>query len=365
MNQNNEFDNEKLVKFFSGGAVWIALTVLIIVILGFETFRMGEVSADQVGVVLNKMTGEMEVVPESGVHIYNSIIEEFYTLDKTVQTIAMTEDLKKGDRNGKDDLKVKTIDGSDVYIDIQVRYMLMPEMADTVLWTSGVGDAYKKKWMRDYVRSISRNCLGELTTEEFYDSEKLRKKTDKAKDIVNEKLKKFGLRVTDIGIPQSPHFYKAYEDMIKKKKLADQEKLQEESLADAARQRQLTEIRIADNNKQVELAKAHGEKQKLIIQAKAKAEQIKAEAQAYHKRVKVGADAALYKMQKAAAGILAKKKAEAKGIEAMKEALEGEGGRNMVKMEYAKRLKNIKITAAPITKESHIGRFDLNNTKGE
>lgn len=361
MDQNNEFDADQIADILKGGGLWIILTILIIAILGFKTFRMGEVSGEQVGIVLDKTNGEMEVIPDSGVHVYNSIIKEFFVLDKTVQTIAMTEQVGRGDRGQKDDLKVKTIDGSDVYVDLQVRYQIIPEMADVVLTTSGPGELYKMKWMRDYVRSVSRNCLGELTTEDFYDSSKRDQKTNKAQKAINGLIKKYGLRVTDIGIPQTPHFYQAYEDMIKKKKLADQEKLQEQSLAQAASQKQKTEIQIGDNNKQVELARARGEKVKMVIEATAEAGKIKAEAKAYFQKIKVGADASLYKMEKESAGIFAKKKAEAEGIEELKKALEGEGGRNLVKMEYAKRLKGISISATPITKESHVGRFDINN----
>jgi len=361
MNQDNQGDLDPIVKMLQGGGIWIVLSVLIIAILGFKTFRMGEVTASEVGVTLNKMTGEMEVIEESGVHMYNSIIKEFFTLDQTVQRIAMTEQVGQGDRKGKDDLKVKTVDGSDVYIDLQVRYEIIPQMADTVISTSGTGEAYKQKWMRDYVRSIARNCLGELTTEEFYDSSKRNQKAIKAMNTINAAIKTYGLRVTDIGIPQTPHFYQAYEDMIKKKKLADQEELQEKSLAQAASQKQKTQIQIAENNKQVDLARAKGEKEQQVIRARADGERRKAEATAYSQKVKVGADASLYRMSKEATGILAKKKAEAEGIEALKKALEGEGGRNMVKMEYAKRLKKVTVSATPITKESHIGRFELKN----
>ncbi len=364
MSQDNQFDKESIENIIGGSGVWIIITLVIVAVLGFKSFRMGEVSGEQVGVILDKMSGDMEVIEESGVKIYNSIIKEFFTLDKTVQTLDMTEDTRRGDRTGKDDLKVKTIDGSDVYLDLQVRYEIITKMADVVLRTSGPGENYKMKWMRDYVRSIARNCLGELTTEEFYDSSKRNEKSIKAKEIINKKIKKFGLIITDIGIPQTPHFYKEYEDMIKKKKLADQEELEEKSLALAAQQIQKTEIQIAENNKTVELTEARGIMKQSIIQAEAEGQRLEAQAKAYFEKIKVGADADLYKMKKQATGILAQKKAEAEGIQAMKQALEGEGGRNMVKMEYAKKLKYVTISAQPFSKESHIGRFEVNKQLG-
>ena len=66
----------------------------------------------------------------------------------------------------------------------------------------------------------------------------------------------------------------------------------------------------------------------------------------------------VYEMQQKAAGILAQKRAEAQGIEEMKKALEGEGGRNMVKLEYAKKLQGVRITGQPFTIQAHTERFE-------
>ena len=64
------------------------------------------------------------------------------------------------------------------------------------------------------------------------------------------------------------------------------------------------------------------------------------------------ADADYDRLEKEAASILAVKKAEAEGIYALKKALEGAGGRNLVKMEYARRLRNAKVIGTPVLKAS-------------
>ncbi|MBT4823255.1 MAG: hypothetical protein HON70_46565, partial [Lentisphaerae bacterium] len=51
-------------------------------------------------------------------------------------------------------------------------------------------------------------------------------------------------------------------------------------------------------------------------------------------------------------------KAEAEGIEALKQALEGEGGRNMVKLEYARKLKGVTITGQPFVRQGATYRFE-------
>jgi regulator of protease activity HflC (stomatin/prohibitin superfamily) len=346
---------EQIVK---GGLIWLAIAFLVVVIFLFTTIRIGRVTGEQVGILLNKMNGKINVISQSGVKIYNGITSDFYVLDKTLQTLEMTEIKGRGDRKGKDDLKIKTIDGSDVYVDLKVQYRINPEIADVVITTSGPGDNFKGKWARDYTRSICRNHLGELTTEEFYDASKRNVKIMQAQKESNDRLNPFGINIDSIVIPQKPHFYKEYEEMIKKKKLADQGVLEEKSKALAAKQRQNTIIVEETNKKNVAIEQFKGQMRQKIIAAEAQGEKVKKSADAYFDQVTIGAEAALYQMTKNADGILARKKAEAQGIEALKEALEGEGGRNMVKLEYAKKLKKITLTGKPFTIQSKVERFE-------
>lgn len=349
---------EMLQRLMRGNGMWVGLAALCVVILIFSTLRWGTITGEEVGVLLNRITGEMEVIEQSGVRIYNGFLSKLVVLDKTLQTLEMTEVEGRGERREKDDLKIKTVDGSDVYVDLKVQYRIIPSKADIVISTSGPGDLYKFKWVRDYVRTIARNRLGELTTEEFYDATKRDIKIDVAKLQVNDRLGLYGISVDHIVIPQRPHFYKEYEALIKRKKLADQAVLEEQSKALAAKQKQQTLIVQETNKKNVAVEQYEGRMTQLIIAANADAEKVKKQSDAYYDKVTIGAKAELYKLEKQANGILAQKKAEAEGIKALKAALEGEGGRNMVKFEYAKKLKGIKITGKPFTIQSTTERFE-------
>ncbi len=342
-------DLKTLRHLFGNNLLWVAAAVLVLVILLLLCIRVGRVQGTQVGTLLNKMSGNLEVIPQSGVRIYNGISHEFYVLEKTLQTLDMTGDNR---------LKIKTIDGSDVYVALKVQYRIDATMAEKVLFTSGPGDRYKYKWAHDYVRSICRDHLGELTTEEFYDSAKRNAQIVKAKQEAKERLQRFGIQLDDIVVPQKPRFYAKYEELIKKKKLADQAVLEEQSKALAAEQIKETAKVDETAKKNVAVEQFRGEMEKLVIQAKAEAERVKRAADAYHKKTTVGADAEFYRLEKKGEATLARKKSEATGIESLKKALEGKGGRNMVKMEYAKKLKGLKITGQPYTVESRTERFE-------
>jgi len=349
---------QALQSVLGSGLIWLAVAFLLVMMLAFSTIRIGAVSGEQVGILLDRISGDIEVIDQSGKKIYNGLLSDFYVLDKTLQTLEMTEVKGRGDRAGKDDLKIKTKDGSDVYVDLKVQYKIDSTMAREVITTSGTGDHYKKKWARDYTRTVSRNFLGELTTEEFYDSSKRDARLVLARTEVNEKLQPFGIRIDSIVIPKRPHFYEDYEAMIKKKKLADQAVLEEQSKAMAAKQRQQTMIVEETNRKNVAVEEYKGEMQRKVIAARAEAERTTKEADAYYEQVTVAASAKLYQMEKAAEGTLAQRSAEAEGIQAMNKALEGEGGHNMVMLEYAKKLNGMKILGKPFTVQGHIERFE-------
>jgi len=331
--------------------ILVAMAFLVLVVFAFMTVRVGGVTGEHTGILLNRLNGKIAVIEQSGVRIYNGLISDFYVLDKTLQTLSM-----EGGRQG-DSLKVKTVDGSDVYVDLRIQYRISPSMADTVITTSGPGDAFKLKWMRDYCRAVCRNHLGELTTEEFYNAAARETKILAAKNEINSWLNQYGIELDSVAIPQRPVFYQEYEEMIKKKKLADQEVLEEQSKGQAAEERQKTLVVSATNKKNVAIERFRGEMEQIIIQAKADAEKARKEGEAYYARATIGAEATFYQKEKEAAGILEKKKAEAEGIEELKKALEGPGGQNMVKLEYAKKLRDITISGQPYTIEARTERF--------
>ena len=345
-------------KIATNGLIPVAIAFAVIALFCFTTIRIGHVTGEEVGVLLDRFSGEVTIIEQSGAKIYNGIRYQFSVLDKTLQTLEMTKSTGRGDRKGKDDIRIKTKDGSDVYVDVKVQYRIIPEQADLVAATSGPSDTFKQKWARDYARTIVRNYLGELTTEEFYDSSKRDAKLVLARNSMNERLKRFGIKIDNIVIPQRPRFYAAYEEMIKNKKGADQAVLEERSKALAAKQKQNTMLVQETNRKNVAVEQFSGEMQQKLIQIKADAERGRKAADAYFQKVTVNATANLYELEKSAEGILAKRTAEANGIRELNNALSAPGGRTMVKLEYARRLAGITFSGKPFVINGETERFE-------
>lgn len=347
---------QSAVENFKGPLILVLVALLCLAVFFLFTVRVQRVSGTEVGVKVNNITGEMTVVAESGTYIYNGLINTFYLLDLTVQRLEMTADATRGDREGKDDLRIKTIDGSDVYLDLTINYQIRRDMIENVIATSGLEDAYKYKWVRDYSRSICRNVFGEMTTEEFYDASVRNQKAQKASEELNDLLRPYGLEVTGV-IAEKFRFHPEYEERIRAKKLADQEVEEQISKANAARQNQVFRVVEATKKKEVVLAGYQGDMQKLVVEATAEAERQIKDAEAYVIETKLGADADFYQRDKNAQAILAKAKAEGEGLTAMANAFAGVGGKNLVKRAYADRIGEMQISGQPFTLESTTERL--------
>lgn len=119
-------------------------------------------------------------------------------------------------------LTVKSIDGGDVVLDLQIQYMLNPDYAVHVVQNTGVGDVFKQKWLYDYARTICYYCYGELTLDEFPIASKRDVKAQKARDEINKMLEPHGFLVTSINLSDY-RYYREYAEKIQERRLADKE----------------------------------------------------------------------------------------------------------------------------------------------
>jgi regulator of protease activity HflC (stomatin/prohibitin superfamily) len=355
-NQRSQPPIIAILERFKGSLALLLLALVALTVFLMVTFRVQRVSGTEVGIKVNNVTGNIEVIAESGTNIYNGLLNSFHLLDMTVQRLEMVAETGRGQRSGHDDLRIKTVDGSDVFLDLTINYQLDRAMVESVVITSGLEDAYKYKWVRDYSRSVCRSVFGEMTTEEFYDASIRNDKAEKARIELNKLLKSYGLVVSSV-IAEKFSFHPEYEERIRAKKLADQEVEEQVSKAKASLQNQIFRVVEATKKKEVFLATFDGEMQKLIVEAKANAERDVKQAEAYVIDTKLGADADFYSRDKNAQAILVTAQAEGEGLTVMAQAYEGIGGVNLIKRAYAEKLGNMHITGQPFTIESKTERL--------
>ncbi|HOL95034.1 MAG TPA: SPFH domain-containing protein [bacterium] len=338
---------------------WIRLAfVLAVAAFVIAVMREGivHVRENQVGILVNNLTGELQLKDRVGYHLFAPGLADFYVLEKTIQKMDLAWSAQRG--GPPRDIKLKTRDGSNVSLDITLNFKLMPEKAVTVLTRSGPGMQFVHLWLESYARHISLETFGELSTEEMYDAQHRNAKAEECLNKINRSLNPQGIEVIAF-IPGAIRFYEEYETVIQEKKLADQQVEEQQAQARAALQDQQRRIVEEQKKADVQLRQVEGENLNRIIHARAEAEKTQLSAEQYFQTTLLLADAALYSASASAEGIRANKTAEAEGMEKIREALAGEGGLGIIGLEYARRMNDTRFSGTPITRDPHIQQFSV------
>ncbi len=341
------------------------LAVISAVILFFMSARIATIEGDELGVFVNNLTGEVDVDLNSGSSVYNGLFTDFYALKKSERTIEMV-------KQHNDHVRIKTGDGSDIELDVFVTYRLIPAKKEIARIVSECGlgkvrpyggtnelvDAYHERWIREYSRSIVRHVFGELDPKEFYDSGLRDQKASASLDELNSELNAHGIMITQV-VPGEYTYYKEYKLLIDDKKAADQEVENQVAEADTAREDQKRQTTVADAKVKVEIAEMSGTlaKELLSAQAEDRKARLGVEAKAY--QIKTQGDAQFTKTKNAALAKFALAEAEAEGLQKLAKSLSGEGGINLVKLQYAEVLRGANVTGVPYATDPRIQKVEL------
>jgi regulator of protease activity HflC (stomatin/prohibitin superfamily) len=311
-----------------------AIAILVLsVLLGAFLFSPHTTGPTQVGVrtikwsLFGKKGVENREYNPGAVYFFPAVINDWHVFDTRLQNVEMTHDPKRGDKQFRDDLLFKTIDGNDISLDIIISYRIDPQKAPYILqYVAGSDFELKDNVVRTISRSRPRDVFGELKTEEFYISDKRDEKAERVKTILNELLNPYGVIVERVST-KDYRFNPAYQRAIEDKKVADQVAEQNKSATKAAEEEYLKK-----------LEDAKGEVNKMIAEADGRFRQAQIEADAYYE-----------KQQRIAAATEAEGVAEAKGITELNKALSGSGGEVMVKLKLAEALTGKKIVLLPLS----------------
>lgn len=347
------------------------VTVLLIAFLLFMSMRVARIQGSEIGVFVNNLTGRMQVEVHPGAHVYNGFLTDFHVVDNTVQVLRLSHDA------GQNDVNIKTQDGSDVSLDVELNYRLLqdPELIRSrvvpecglvrlsIAARRGTAserdvDAYKLVWVRDYARSVIRYVFGELKTDEFYLAEARDRKARQSEQALNDLLRPHGIEVMKV-VPARYRFYEEYEKKIAERQEAEQEVLSQMALADAALQGQKHKEVEATAKANVEIERMKGELKKQTLVAEADASREKLGAEGYAVTTKTAAEAEFYRQQNDAKSQLAKAQAEAEGTRRLAQSLAGEGGRNLVRLELSKVLQGAVITGVPYLTDPVVQKVEV------
>ena len=327
----------RIIPFF------IIFIGLIFLVINLRMYR--EISAEQVGIKVNYLSGNQEIITQPGIKFHLPIVQEIFILDKTPNKFVM-EGSYDLDANRVQKLTVRAMDGSNFWFDsLEIQYQILTAEAGHVLNESGPGEEFKQFWIRSLARSVLRDEFGRFSVAEVTDPTKYSVAIETAQRRLNDMLQPHGLLIVQLICPK-PKFDAAYEKAIEERKVANQEverlKAQREKLTNARK----TELASVNREKEVAKQELTGD----LESARLAAEQA---------RIKGEKTADAYQIERtnAAAALLREAEIQAKGLN-VKYRNEIDGlrkeigayatdGRGIVWREYARKIAEMKIDVVP------------------
>jgi regulator of protease activity HflC (stomatin/prohibitin superfamily) len=251
-------------------------------------------------------------------------VEEMYRFPRDLQVLDLTGTKEEAAREARvsKPAHIQTSDGFFVDVDVSIVYKIAdPFLVFTKL---GPGRAFEDSGIVPRAEPVLKQALGELTTEEFYNSPLRAAKAARAKDILNKELAQYGLTVDHVLV----RYFRYTEEIqknIEEKKLKDQ---------------------LVFKNQAEGRAATEGANLKKIIQEGEATVDIKLqEGRSYVTRKEAERD--LYVRKKKAEADLLGKLAEAKRTQLRNDALQGAGSDRMVGLKMAEVYKGLEVIILP------------------
>ncbi len=265
--------------------------------------------------------------------------EGMYLFPKDLQVLDLTGSREEAAREAtiSKPAHIQTSDGFFVDVDASILYKIIdPYLAFTRL---GAGRAFETNGLMPKAEPVLKQALGELTTEEFYNSPARSAKAELSKTLLNQELANYGLQIDQVLV----RYFRYTEEIqknIEEKKLKDQ---------------------LAFKNQAEARAATEGAKLKKTIQEGQATVDIKLqEGRAYITTKDAERD--LYVRKKRAEADLLVKLADAKKTQLRNEALQGSGSDRMVGLKMAEVYKGLEILILPSDGANGVNPLNLEQT---
>ena len=265
--------------------------------------------------------------------------QEMITMPRAIQVLEFTNYPGTASNEARTErvAHIQTSDGFYVSVDVSIVYKIADPYL--VVTTIGPGRLFEDNGIIPKAEPVLKATLGELTTEEFFNSPLRVKKTDQAKELLNAELQSKGIHVEQVLV----RYFKYSDEIqrnIEQKKLKDQLVFKNQAEGRAARE-EATLKKIIQEGKATVTVEMEG-------------------GNAYV--TKRNAERDRYVRTKNAEADLLVKLAEAERVRLKNEALQGAGSERMVGLKMADVYKGLDIVILPSDGASGINPLDLNRT---
>ena len=320
----------------------IALVVIVAVTLAYNMFFV-YVEPNEFGIKVVRIglhRGVHEEVYGAGLHtILPFGFQQMHRLPRDIQVLELTNYPDTAARSARPEraAHIQTSDGFFVDVDVSILFRIADPYL--VFTTIGPGTLYQDNGIIPKAEPILKATLGELTTEEFYNSPLRVEKAEAARVMLNGELKAKGLSVEQVLVR-----YFKYSDEIQKN-------IEEKKLKDQL---------VFKNQAEARAAVEEATLKKIVQEGKVSVEVKLEEGKAYVTRKRAEKD--MYVRKKKAEANLLVKLAEAEKVRLKNEALEGRGAERMVGLKMADVYKGLNVVILPSDGTAGVNPLDLGNT---
>jgi regulator of protease activity HflC (stomatin/prohibitin superfamily) len=331
----------RLPKFPWSGKARIIVPVLAVLIILYKLCLV-YVEPDEFGIKVVRLgpgRGVQKEIYGSGLHFVFPGLHQMHRLPIGIQTLELTNYPQTAALASRQEraAHIQTSDGFFVDVDVSILYRIADPYR--VFTTIGPGSLYQDNGVMPKAEPILKATLGELTTEEFYNSPLRVKRTDAAREILNRELNPKGIKVEHVMVR-----YFRYSDEIQKN-------IEEKKLKDQLVFKNQAEARAAIEEATLKKITQEGE---ATVAVKLE------EGQAYITRKRAEKD--LYVRKKTAEADLLVKLAEAERVKLKNEAMEGMGAERMVGLKMADVYKGLQTIILPSDGPNGVNPLSLDGT---
>jgi regulator of protease activity HflC (stomatin/prohibitin superfamily) len=315
----------------------------LIVIVALYNFFLVYVEPNEFGIKVVRIGAERGVHKEvynSGLHFVLPFgFQKMHKLPRDVQVLELTNYPKTASYYARMEkaAHIQTSDGFFVDVDVSILYHIVdPYLVFTKI---GPGHLYEDNGVIPKAEPILKTTLGELTTEEFYNSPVRVEKTVIAKELLNKELNPKGMEV-DLVLVRYFEYSEEIQKNIEEKKLKDQLVFKNQAEARAASEEAILK--------------------KIIEEGKVKVAVKLEEGKAYvTKRI---AEKDLYVRKKKADADLLIRLAEAEKTRLKNNALQGSGSERIVGLKMADVYKGLELIILPSDGKTGVNPLNLDGT---
>ena len=314
------------------------IAILILIHGCFVYVKPNEFGVKQVNIGFNR--GVQKTIYETGLHFLMPMgMEVMHRFPRDMQVLELTNYSESASRDARMEkaAHIQTSDGFFVDVDATLLYRIADPYK--VITTIGPGTLFEDNAIIPKAESKLKEALGEMTTEEFYNSPLREKRASYALELLNKELNPKGIIVEHVLV----RYFKYSEELqrnIEEKKLKDQLVFTNQSKAKASAEEAL-----------VKKARQEGE-----ANIKVTLEQGKAYV------MKKNAEKDLYVRSKIAEADLMVNLADARKTELINQAYQNKGSDKLVGLKMAEVYKGIEVIMLPSSGQYGVNPLDLESS---